>query len=80
MALQLADKKITVNALAPGPIWTPLIVSSFDKEHVKKFGKESPLGRAGQPAECRPLFVFIASEDSSYFTGQCLYPYGGYVY
>jgi NAD(P)-dependent dehydrogenase (short-subunit alcohol dehydrogenase family) len=79
MAMQLAEKKIKVNAVAPGPIWTPLIVSSFDKEHVKNFGKDSPLGRAGQPAECGPAFVFLASEDSSYFTGQCLHPNGGYI-
>ena len=79
MAMQLAPKKIRVNAVAPGPIWTPLIVASFDQEKVSKFGLDAPLGRAGQPSECGPSFVFLASEDSSYFTGQCLHPNGGYV-
>ena len=79
MAMQLAPKKIRVNAVAPGPIWTPLIVASFDQEKVSKFGLDATLGRAGQPSEYGPSFVFLASEDSSYFTGQCLHPNGGYV-
>jgi NAD(P)-dependent dehydrogenase (short-subunit alcohol dehydrogenase family) len=76
---QLAEKKIRVNAVAPGPIWTPLIVSSFDEDKIKTFGQDTPLGRAGQPSECGPAFVFLASDDSSYFTGQCLHPNGGHV-
>jgi NAD(P)-dependent dehydrogenase (short-subunit alcohol dehydrogenase family) len=79
MSQQLAEKKIRVNSVAPGPIWTPLIVASFDEEKVKNFGKDTPLGRAGQPSECGPAFVFLASDDSSYFTGQCLHPNGGYI-
>jgi len=79
LAGNLTEKNIRVNAVAPGPIWTPLIVSSFDAEKVKKFGQDSPMGRAGQPSECGPCFVFLASEDASYITGQCLHPNGGYV-
>jgi len=74
---QLADKGIRVNAVAPGPIWTPLIPASFDAEHVKKFGTDVPLGRAGQPNEVAPAFLFLACHDSSYFTGQVLHPNGG---
>lgn len=79
MALQLAEKGIRVNCVAPGPIWTPLIVASFDKEKIQKFGQESLMKRAGQPSECGPSFVFLACEDSSFFTGQCLHPNGGYI-
>jgi len=77
LSLQLAKKKIRVNAVAPGPIWTPLIVSTFDKEKVATFGQDTPLGRAGQPDEVAPSFVFLASEDASYMTGQSLHPDGG---
>jgi len=73
----LAEKKIRVNAVAPGPIWTPLIVATFPAEKCKVFGQNTPLKRAGQPSECGPAYVFLASEDSSYFTGQCLHPNGG---
>ncbi|MBZ9715046.1 SDR family oxidoreductase [Deinococcus multiflagellatus] len=73
----LAEKKIRVNAVAPGPIWTPLIPSTFDAEKVGKFGQDVPLGRAGQPAEVAPAFVFLASDDSSYITGQVIHPNGG---
>ncbi|MBU1823300.1 MAG: SDR family oxidoreductase [Bacteroidetes bacterium] len=75
----LADKGIRVNAVAPGPIWTPLIPATFTPEHVKSFGKNTPLGRVGQPSEVAPAYVFLACEDSSYFTGQVLHPNGGYV-
>lgn len=79
LGLQLASKKIRVNAVAPGPIWTPLITVSTPKESIKEFGRDTPLGRAGQPSECGPCFVFLASEDSSYITGQCLHPNGGMI-
>jgi len=75
----LADKGIRVNAVAPGPIWTPLIPSTFDSDKVKTFGKDAPLGRPGQPCEVATSFVFLASEDASYFTGQVLHPNGGDV-
>lgn len=77
LALALADRKIRVNAVAPGPIWTPLIPSTFDPKHVEKFGSSAPLGRAGQPDEVAPCFVFLASNDSSYMTGETLHPNGG---
>src|SRR5690606_22056452 len=75
----LAKKKIRVNAVAPGPIWTALIPSSFDKDHVKKFGTDTPMGRAGQPDEVAPCFVFLASDDSTYITGQTMHPNGGTI-
>ena len=76
---QLAEKGIRVNAVAPGPIWTPLIPASFDKKEVAKFGADTPMGRAGQPNEVAPAFLFLACDDSSYFTGQVLHPNGGVV-
>lgn len=79
LASQLIEKKIRVNAVAPGPIWTPFIVSTIPEERIKDFGKQAPMSRAGQPSECGPAFVFLASEDASYFTGQCLHPNGGTV-
>jgi len=75
----LAEKKIRVNGVAPGPIWTPLIPSTFPPEKVAKFGSDVPLGRAGEPGEVAPCFVFLASEDSSYMTGQVLHPNGGEI-
>jgi NAD(P)-dependent dehydrogenase (short-subunit alcohol dehydrogenase family) len=75
----LAGKGIRVNAVAPGPIWTPLIPATFDAAHVKKFGADVPLKRAGQPVECAGCYVFLASADSSYMTGQVLHPNGGEV-
>lgn len=79
LAGSLADKKIQVNAVAPGPIWTPLIPATFDAEKVEKFGKDTPLKRPGQPAEVAPCFVFLACEDASYMSGQVLHPNGGQV-
>ncbi|HKL30954.1 MAG TPA: SDR family oxidoreductase, partial [Tangfeifania sp.] len=76
-ALNLASRKIRVNGVAPGPIWTPLIPSTFEKEEVDKFGENTPLGRRGQPCEVAPSYVFLASEDASYMTGQILHPDGG---
>jgi len=73
----LASKGIRVNAVAPGPIWTPLIPASFPAENVAKFGKNVPLGRPGQPNEVAPCMLFLACEDSSYITGQTLHPNGG---
>lgn len=75
----LAKRNIRVNAVAPGPIWTPLIVSTFEKEKVQGFGKDTPMGRPGQPEEVAPSFVFLASDDASYMTGQVLHPNGGEV-
>jgi NAD(P)-dependent dehydrogenase (short-subunit alcohol dehydrogenase family) len=77
LAEQLAEKGIRVNAVAPGPIWTPLIPASFDADSVAKFGQDTPLGRAGQPNEVAPSHLFLACEDSSYMTGQVLHPNGG---
>lgn len=75
----LINKGIRVNAVAPGPIWTPLITTTFPPDHVKKFGKDSPMGRPGQPAEVAPAYVFLASEDASYISGQVIHVNGGEV-
>jgi len=77
LSQDLADKGIRVNAVAPGPIWTPLIPASFDADKVAEFGKHVPLGRAGQPNEVAPCHLFLACADSSYMTGQVLHPNGG---
>jgi NAD(P)-dependent dehydrogenase (short-subunit alcohol dehydrogenase family) len=79
LALNLADKKIRVNGVAPGPIWTPLIPSTFPEEKVESFGANVPLKRPGEPAEVAPSFVFLASEDASYMTGHVLHPNGGEI-
>lgn len=79
LSQSLAEKYIRVNGVAPGPIWTPLIPSTFDEEKVEKFGGDVPLGRAGQPEEVSPCYVFLASDDASYMTGQVLHPNGGSV-
>jgi NAD(P)-dependent dehydrogenase (short-subunit alcohol dehydrogenase family) len=79
LSSQLAEKGIRVNAVAPGPIWTPLIPASFPADKVASFGKNVPLGRAGQPNEVAPAFLFLACEDASYFTGQVLHPNGGEI-
>jgi len=75
----LTNKSIRVNGVAPGPIWTPLIPSTFASKDVETFGSDVPLGRPGQPEEIAPSFVFLASDDSSYMTGQILHPNGGTV-
>jgi len=75
----LAEKCIRVNGVAPGPIWTPLIPSTFPPEAVETFGSDVPLGRAGQPEEVAPSYLFLASDDSSYMTGQVLHPNGGTI-
>lgn len=77
LSKSLVDRGIRVNAVAPGPIWTPLIVSSFSAEEVAKFGSDVPMKRAGQPFELAPAYVYLASEDSSYVTGQVLHVNGG---
>jgi NAD(P)-dependent dehydrogenase (short-subunit alcohol dehydrogenase family) len=79
LAQALAKKEIRVNAVAPGPIWTPLIPSSFPAEEIPRFGKKVPLGRAGQPNEVAPCHLFLACDDSSYMTGQVLHPNGGEI-
>jgi NAD(P)-dependent dehydrogenase (short-subunit alcohol dehydrogenase family) len=77
LSAQLAAKGIRVNGVAPGPIWTPLIPASFDD--VTEFGQDTPLGRAGQPSEVGPAYVFLASEDGSYITGQFIHINGGEI-
>jgi len=79
LASSLVTKKIRVNGVAPGPVWTPLIPASFQPEHVAVFGSDVPMGRAGQPYEIAPCYVFLASEDSAYMTGQILHPNGGEI-
>jgi NAD(P)-dependent dehydrogenase (short-subunit alcohol dehydrogenase family) len=76
---QMLAPNIRVNAVAPGPIWTPLIPSTFPKEQVKKFGTDTPMGRPGQPEELAPAYVFLASGDSSYITGQTVHVNGGTI-
>ena len=78
-AMQLVEKGIRVNAVAPGPIWTPLIPASFDEEKVAKFGKDTPMKRPGQPDEVAPCYVFLVSDDASYISGQTLHPNGGEI-
>lgn len=77
LSLQLVSCGIRVNAVAPGPIWTPLIVSSYSAEYVKTFGLETPMKRAGQPFELAPTYIYLASDDSSFVTGQVLHVNGG---
>lgn len=79
LSMGLAEKGIRVNAVAPGPIWTPLIPSTFPEEKVETFGSDVPLKRVGQPEEVAPSYVFLASSDASYMTGQVLHPNGGTV-
>ena len=77
LSTALIDRQIRVNAVAPGPIWTPLIPASFSKQKVEQFGKDVPMGRAGQPEEVAPCYLFLASDQASYMTGQVLHPNGG---
>jgi NAD(P)-dependent dehydrogenase (short-subunit alcohol dehydrogenase family) len=79
LSLALTEQNIRVNGVAPGPIWTPLIPSTFTPEHVKVFGEDVPMGRAGQPEEVANCFVFLASDDASYISGQVIHPNGGTV-
>lgn len=79
LSQSLIKKGIRVNGVAPGPIWTPFIPDAFPAEQVEGFGKQVPMQRAGQPVEVATSFVFLASEDSSYFAGQVLHPNGGAV-
>jgi NAD(P)-dependent dehydrogenase (short-subunit alcohol dehydrogenase family) len=79
LSKSLADKGVRVNAVAPGPIWTPLIPSTFPPEKVEKFGADTPMKRPGQPEEVAPCYVFLASDEGSYITGQVLHPNGGEV-
>ncbi|MEX2402648.1 MAG: SDR family oxidoreductase [Balneolales bacterium] len=79
LSQSLVKKGIRVNAVAPGPIWTPLIPATFPPEAVEKFGKNTPMGRAGQPDEVAPCYVFLASDEASYISGQVLHPNGGTI-
>ena len=79
LSANLVKNGIRVNAVAPGPVWTPLIVSSFDSKKVSQFGSDSPMGRPAQPAELSPAYVFLASDEASYITGQVIHVNGGEV-
>jgi NAD(P)-dependent dehydrogenase (short-subunit alcohol dehydrogenase family) len=79
LALSLVEYGIRVNAVSPGPIWTPLITSTFPPDKLASFGSDVPLKRAGQPAEVAPSYVFLASADADYMTGQVLHPNGGTI-
>lgn len=79
LASNLVKKGIRVNAVAPGPIWTPLIASSFSPAKVAAHGSQSPMGRAGEPAEVAPAYLFLASDDASYVSGQVIHPNGGEI-
>jgi NAD(P)-dependent dehydrogenase (short-subunit alcohol dehydrogenase family) len=79
LAQSLIEKGIRVNAVAPGPIWTPLIVDTFEGDKVAKHGSDAPMKRAGEPVEVAPSYLFLACDDSSYITGQVLHPNGGEI-
>ncbi|HET7202361.1 MAG TPA: SDR family oxidoreductase [Steroidobacteraceae bacterium] len=79
LALSLVERGIRVNAVAPGPVWTPLIPASFSPEDVQTFGADVPLGRPAEPDEIAPCFVFLASDDAAFFVGQVLHPNGGEI-
>jgi NAD(P)-dependent dehydrogenase (short-subunit alcohol dehydrogenase family) len=79
LAHAVVNRGIRVNAVAPGPIWTPLIPATMPGEKVEVFGSDTPLGRSGQPNEVAPCYVFLAGDDSSYITGQVLHPNGGEI-
>jgi NAD(P)-dependent dehydrogenase (short-subunit alcohol dehydrogenase family) len=77
LAKELVEKGIRVNAVAPGPVWTPLIVMSFEGDEVAGFGKDNPMGRPAQPAELAPAYVFLASDESRFVTGEVIAVTGG---
>ena len=77
--LMKQKRGIRVNGVAPGPIWTPLIPSSFSADEVAKFGQDTPMGRMGQPSEVAPAYLFLASDDASYITGQIIHVNGGSI-
>ncbi|HFV2809316.1 TPA: SDR family oxidoreductase, partial [Streptococcus agalactiae] len=79
LSQSLVQKGIRVNGVAPGPIWTPLIPSSFDEKKVSQFGSNVPMQRPGQPYELAPAYVYLASDDSSYVTGQMIHVNGGVI-
>lgn len=79
LSASLAERKIRVNGVAPGPIWTPLIPATFPADHVAEFGSDVPMKRAGEPNEVAPCYVFLASADASYMTGQIMHPNGGEI-
>ncbi|MFY0760123.1 SDR family oxidoreductase [Metabacillus dongyingensis] len=79
LSMSLVKKGIRVNGVAPGPIWTPLIPSTFDAKKVSEFGADTPMGRPGQPDELAPSYVFLASNDSTYITGQMIHVNGGKI-
>ncbi len=79
LSANLVKKGIRVNGVAPGPVWTPLIASSFSKKKVAQHGSDVPMGRAGEPAEIAPAYLFLASDDASYITGQFIHPNGGEI-
>jgi len=79
LSANLAKKGIRVNAVAPGPIWTPLIASTLSKKAVSEFGSDTPMQRAGEPNEVATCFLFLASDDAAYITGQVLHPNGGEI-
>ena len=79
LSANLADKKIRVNQVAPGPIWTPLIPSTFDKQKVDTFGQDTPLKRPGQPVELAEAYVFLATDSSTFMTGQTIHINGGEI-
>ena len=79
LAISLSSRKIRVNAVAPGPIWTPLIPASFSAEEVGKFGSNTNMGRPGQPVEVAPAYVFLASDASTYITGETIHVNGGEI-
>lgn len=77
--MSLMDRGIRVNAVAPGPIWTPLIPASFEEDKVAEFGNQVPMKRPGQPSEIGPAYVYLASEESSYMSGQTMHLNGGVI-
>ena len=79
LSAYFAKHNIRVNGVAPGPVWTPLIPATFPPSHVSTFGSDTPLGRAGEPVEIAGSYIFLASDESSYITGQVLHPNGGEI-